>query len=156
LIDQKVNPPAFLYRIKRALNPRIVRNFQKGIGPARTVLLLTTTGRKSELPRVTPLQYEEINGAYMAASARGAQADWFQNIQANPRVQVRVKGDVFQGTAELVCDPLRIADFFETRLKRHPLMVGLLMRLEGLPLRFNRLDLERFAAGKAIAILRRI
>jgi hypothetical protein len=32
-------------------------------------------------------------------------------------------------------------------------MVGLIMRLEGFPLRYTRLDLEKFAAGKALAVL---
>ena len=81
--------PALLYRIMRKLNPRIVQNYHKGIGPSRIVLLLTTTGRKSGLPRTTPLQYEEINGAYYVGSTRGSQADWFQNIQADPYVQVQ-------------------------------------------------------------------
>ena len=38
--------------------------YSLGLGPiyGRLVLLLTTTGRKSGLPRVTPLQYEEVNG----------------------------------------------------------------------------------------------
>jgi hypothetical protein len=37
-----------------------------GFGPliGRIILLLTTMGRKSGLLRVTPLQYEEINGDY--------------------------------------------------------------------------------------------
>ena len=41
----------------------------------RMILLLTSTGRKSGLPRVTPLQYEEIDGAWYVASAKGARAE---------------------------------------------------------------------------------
>jgi deazaflavin-dependent oxidoreductase (nitroreductase family) len=151
-----MNSPALLYRIMQKLNPRIVQNYRKGIGPSRVVLLLKTTGRKSGLPRTTPLQYEEISGAFYVGSTRGSQADWFQNIQADPHVQVQVKGDLFQAVAEPVCDAQRVADFFETRLKRHPVSVGLLMRLDGLPLRFTRADLERFAASKAMAVIRRV
>ena len=49
----------------------------------RFVLLLTTIGRKSGLPRATPLQYEEVDGQYRIASARGTEADWYRNILAN-------------------------------------------------------------------------
>ena len=64
-----------------------------GLGPVigKIILLLTTTGRKSGLKRVTPLQYEEIDGKYYLGSARGMQADWVRNIQANPQVEIRVK-----------------------------------------------------------------
>lgn len=145
-----------LYRLFRKLNPRVVRNFQKGIGPTRVVMLLTTTGRKSGLPRVTPLQYEEMDGLYYLGSARGTQADWFRNIQACPQVSVQIRQHSFQGIAEPVTDPLRIADFLAYRLKRSPMFIGLVMRLEGLPLRYTRLDLERFAAQKTMVVIRSV
>ena len=106
-----------------------------GLGPliGRIVLLLTTTGRKSGLKRVTPLQYEEIDGEFYIGSARGARADWFLNIQADPQVEVRVKSRCFRGIAEPVTDPERIADFLEIRLQRHPRMIGGMLRAEGLP-----------------------
>ena len=106
-----------------------------GLGPliGRIVLLLTTTGRKSGLKRVTPLQYEEIDGEFYIGSARGARADWFLNIQADPQVEVRVKSRCFRGIAEPVTDLERIADFLEIRLQRHPRMIGGMLRAEGLP-----------------------
>ena len=106
-----------------------------GLGPliGRIVLLLTTTGRKSGLKRVTPLQYEEIDGEFYIGSARGARADWFLNIQADPQVEVRVKSRCFRGIAEPITVPERIADFLEIRLQRHPRMIGGMLRAEGLP-----------------------
>jgi len=122
-------------RILRLLKypPRLA--YALGLGPliGRFVLLLTTTGRKSCLKRVTPLQYEEIDGEFYIGSARGARADWFLNIQADPQVEVRVKSRCFQGIAEPVTDPERIADFLEIRLQRHPRMIGGMLRAEGLP-----------------------
>lgn len=148
-----------IWRLMRRMNQRMAGNYQRGFGPGRLVLLLTTTGRKSGQPRLTPLQYEHIDGAYYLGSARGAQADWFRNIQANPAVQVEIKRGKndflrFSATAEAVTDPPRVADFLGARLARHPVMIGLLMRLEGLPLRYTHADLERFAAGKALVIVR--
>lgn len=142
-----------IWRIMQRLNRRVTHNYQRGYGPTRMVMLVTTTGRKSGLPRVTPLQFEEYDGVYYLGSARGAAADWFRNIQVNSRVQVQIGERQFAGTAEAVTDAGRVADFLELRLKRHPWMIGLLMRLEGLPLRYTRQDLERFAAQKAMVMI---
>ncbi|HLE91508.1 MAG TPA: nitroreductase/quinone reductase family protein, partial [Anaerolineales bacterium] len=49
----------------------------------RIILLLTTTGRKSGKKRVTPMQYELIGCDYYVGAARGLNADWVRNIQAN-------------------------------------------------------------------------
>jgi deazaflavin-dependent oxidoreductase (nitroreductase family) len=139
----------------RGLNARMAANYRRGFGPTRLVLLLTTTGRKSGLPRVTPLQFEEVDGAYYVASARGQQADWFKNLLANPRVQVQLGERTFAAEAEPVTDPGRIADFIELRMRRRPLMIRLIMHLfDGLPLRFSRADLEALSQAKALAILR--
>ena len=134
-------PPQFLYAI--------------GLGPfyGRLVLLLTTTGRKSGLPRVTPLQYEEIDGGIVIASARGTKADWYRNIVANPKVNIRVKSSQFEGAAEPVTDPQRIADFLEYRLSKHPRMIGFIMSREGVSKNPTRVELEKHAEGKAIVII---
>ena len=68
-----------------------------GLGPlvGRIILLLTTTGRKSGLKRVTPLQYEMIGTDYYLGAARGVKADWVRNIQSNPQVEVRVGAKQF-------------------------------------------------------------
>jgi deazaflavin-dependent oxidoreductase (nitroreductase family) len=131
----------------------MVANYKRGIGPTRIVLLLTTIGRKSGLPRVTPLQYEEVEGQIYVASARGRQADWYKNILRNPNVRVQIRQREFDATAEPVTDPARIADFLELRLRRHPVMVRLIMHLfDRLPLRFTRADLEELSKEKALVI----
>jgi deazaflavin-dependent oxidoreductase (nitroreductase family) len=145
--------PGLIWRIMQRLNRRVARNYQSGLGPASVVMLLTTTGRKSGLPRITPLQYEEYGGIYYLGSARGAAADWFRNIQANSRVQVQIRQHQFAGSAEAVTEARRVADFLELRMKRHPWMIGLLMRLEGLPFRYTRQDLEHFAAKKTMVLI---
>jgi len=137
----------------RVFSGRLISLLERGKGPKRLVLLLTTTGRKSGLPRVTPLQYEEHLGILYVASARGRQADWFKNLVVNPQVHVQVGGQSVAAVAEPICDPERIADFLELRLRRHPVMIRLIMFAEGLPFRHSRADLEGFARDKAIAAL---
>jgi deazaflavin-dependent oxidoreductase (nitroreductase family) len=143
-----------IYHSMRKLNERMVGNYRRGIGPTRIVLLLTTIGRKTGKLRITPLQYEELDGIINIASARGREADWFKNIQANPQVHIQMQQREFEAIAESVTDSLRIADFLELRLKRHPVMVRLIMHLfDGLPLRFTRSDLERISRKKALVVL---
>ena len=124
-----------------------------GWGPivGKIILLLTTTGRKSGLRRITPLQYEEIGGKYYLGSARGTKSDWFRNIVANEMVEVRVKNRYFRGVAVTSTDPSRIADFLEVRLKRHPFMMGILMqKAHNLPKCPNREQLLELAKAEAL------
>lgn len=128
-----------------------------GLGPfiGRIILLLTTTGRRSGLKRVTPLQFEKIGDVYYVGAARGVKADWVRNIQACPKVKVRVGARSFQGTAEVVTDPARFADFLDIRLQRHPFMVGLILeKAHGLPRRPSREQLEELGRTEAFVILR--
>jgi len=127
-----------------------------GLGPiiGKIILLLTTTGRKSGLKRITPLQYEVIDGKYHLGSARGTKSDWYRNIEADNRVEVRVKNHHFCGVAEVVTDPARIADFLEIRLRRHPSMMSLLMqKAHGLPKHPSREQLLELAASEAMVII---
>jgi deazaflavin-dependent oxidoreductase (nitroreductase family) len=117
------------------------------------ILLLRHTGRKSGKQYATPLQYEKINGAYYIGAARGAKADWFRNIQANPQVQVSVGRRNFKALAEPVTDPEKVADFLAYRLKHHPLMIGLMMKMHKLPMKPSRQQLEELAASEAMVII---
>ena len=130
--------------------------YKLGLGPVvgKIILLLTTIGRKTGLKRVTPLQYEEINGKYYLGAARGLKADWVRNIQADPQVEVRVKSLNFQGLAEVVTDPVRIADFIEVRLQRHPFMIGMIMqKAHNLPKRPSREQLEKLAEKETLVVI---
>jgi deazaflavin-dependent oxidoreductase (nitroreductase family) len=146
------NTPKILLRLIH-WPPRIA--YALGLGPliGRLVLLLTTTGRKSGKPRVVPLQYEVIDGKIYLGSSRGVNADWVRNIQANPKVEVRVKARRFSGTAEVITDVKRNADFLEVRLQRHPRMVGAMMKGEGMSGMPGRKDLEKYAAQLALVVI---
>jgi deazaflavin-dependent oxidoreductase (nitroreductase family) len=127
-----------------------------GLGPliGRVIILLTTTGRKSGLKRVTPLQYEKIGEDYYVGAARGTKSDWVRNIQSCPQVEVCVGAKRFQGVAEVVTDSARFADFVEVRLQRHPFMVGLIMeKAHGLPRHPSHEQLEELGRTEAFVIL---
>jgi deazaflavin-dependent oxidoreductase (nitroreductase family) len=119
----------------------------------RFILLLTTTGRTSGEPRVTPLQYERIDGIRCVGSGWGKDADWLKNIRRDPRVSVQVGGDHYQANAELIENPVRVADFLQLRLTRHPLTIGLMLRAQGLPINYHRSDLEHLAKDVVVVKL---
>lgn len=66
------------------------------------VALLTTTGRKTGQPRVSPLLYlREGNRIILVASKGGAASNpmWYLNLKANPAVSVQIKDEVLNLTA---------------------------------------------------------
>ena len=67
-----------------------------------TILLLTTTGRKSGEKRTTPLIFREIDGNPVIVASKGGapeHPDWFANIESDPHVETQIKGDRFSATA---------------------------------------------------------
>ena len=145
--------PPIIWRVMRLLNTGMLSRYGPKSKVAGRVLVLTTVGRKSGQPRLTPLQYEELDGIYYVASARGDGADWYRNLMACPRVEVQVGGKHFSSTAEPMTEPDQIADFLQLRLERHPHFMGTMLRLEGLPAKYTRADLEKFAERLAIVKL---
>lgn len=66
------------------------------------VALLTTTGRKTGEPRVSPLLYlREVDRVVLIASKGGAAQHpmWYLNLKANPAVSVQIKDEVLNLTA---------------------------------------------------------
>jgi deazaflavin-dependent oxidoreductase (nitroreductase family) len=73
-----------------------------GRDPERTLLILTTTGRKSGRPFTTPLAYQRDGDRVLVfASKAGApeHPDWYLNLVANPEVTVEVLGETYQARA---------------------------------------------------------
>ncbi len=65
-------------------------------------LLLTTTGRRSGQPRTTPLIYGRDGERYLVVASRGgapAHPAWYENLAAQPEVQVQVMADRFRAHA---------------------------------------------------------
>ena len=113
-------------------------------------MLLTTTGRKTGLARVTPLQYDVIDGVYHVGAVFGLEADWVRNILADPQVEVRVKNMCFTGTAEVISEPEIVADFIQYRLDKHPRLIGLIMKLDGFKAAPTREELLEYSKNLAL------
>jgi deazaflavin-dependent oxidoreductase (nitroreductase family) len=145
--------PRFFWRFIH-IGPRIA--YALGLGPlfGRFVLLLTTYGRRSGRPRVTPLVYEQRGNAVIVASARGRSADWLRNIDANPEVRVHLGRRQFDGKAEVSTDPEQIADYLQRQIARNPRAFGAILRSEGLSSPPTRAELVRFAPNRPMVTIR--
>jgi deazaflavin-dependent oxidoreductase (nitroreductase family) len=68
-----------------------------------TILLLTTTGRKSGAKRTSALIYRDWEDSYLIVASNGADAPpaWYLNLAESPEVQVQIKGDVFTAKARV-------------------------------------------------------
>jgi deazaflavin-dependent oxidoreductase (nitroreductase family) len=67
-----------------------------------SVLLLTTTGRRSGNESTTPLIYDVYgDDVVVVASKGGAPRDpgWYRNVRVHPEVGVQIKGDRFRARA---------------------------------------------------------
>jgi proline iminopeptidase len=70
-----------------------------------TVLLLTTTGRKTGEKRTTPLIYARDGARYVIIASKGGAPDnpgWYRNIEKTPEVELQVKDEVFRARARTV------------------------------------------------------
>jgi deazaflavin-dependent oxidoreductase (nitroreductase family) len=76
---------------KCVLNPLDKLAFALRIPPPGDALL-ETTGRRTGLPRVTPVCDGLVGETFWIVAQQGRGADYVQNIEANPRV--RVKGSL--------------------------------------------------------------
>lgn len=114
---------------KRVANPLMRRN------PLQT--LLETTGRTSGQPRRTPLGGKLDGQHFWFVSEFGDKSQYVRNIQANPRVRVRVRGTWRAGTAHLLPD-----DDAHARLRELPRVNGFGVRTFGTNLLTVRVDLD--------------
>jgi deazaflavin-dependent oxidoreductase (nitroreductase family) len=69
-----------------------------------TILILFTKGRKSGQQRSHALIFREHGDSYLVVASKGgtdAPPAWFVNLQADPDVEVQIKGERFRATARV-------------------------------------------------------
>src|SRR5712692_11128715 len=74
---------------------------------SRCVLVLTTRGRKTGLPRTGAVSFMPLEDHFVVFSGWGVGSNWFRNIRANPEVMVTVGRRKMRATAQVVEDPER-------------------------------------------------
>lgn len=71
------------------------------------ILILTTTGRLTHGPRSNALIYGRHDDDYLVVASKGGAEKhpaWYLNLQAEPTVEVQVKGDRFTAKARMATD----------------------------------------------------
>lgn len=87
-----------------------------------TVLILTTTGRRSGEPRSTPLIYGRDGDNYVVVASKGGADEhpaWYVNLQNDPDVEVQVLGDRFRARARDATDAEK-PRLWESAVERWP------------------------------------
>lgn len=119
----------------------------------RLVLLLTTTGRKTGNPHTIGLQYEFIDGRYYVGAADGDRADWYRNILKDPRVEIQVGKHRYKAIAIAETNMDKIGDFLNYRLKKHPLMIRAILRMDGFKGRVEGDAIRKYAEKTKVVII---
>jgi deazaflavin-dependent oxidoreductase (nitroreductase family) len=104
--------------------------------------VIETVGRLTGLPRRTPVGGRVIDGSFWLVSDHGLRSHYVRNIQANPRVRLRIGARWYAGTAHLVPD-----DDPHARLRRLPWLNSLMVRMLGTDLLTVRVDLSDSAGS---------
>lgn len=125
------------FTTKRLVNPLVRRLLEAGLAP-RTHALLETTGRRSGEPRRVPIGNGLRGNEFWIVTEHGFASDYVKNIQANPRVRVKVGPTWHEGTAHVLPD-----DDTEARLRwlRRPVNDAL-VRAVGTEKLSVRIDLD--------------
>jgi RNA polymerase sigma-70 factor (ECF subfamily) len=85
------------------LNPQMRLGLALGLAP-RAFALLETTGRRSGRPRRTPVGNGLLGSTFWLVSEHGRGAGYVRNIEANPRVRVKIGRRWRAGTAHVLPD----------------------------------------------------
>lgn len=103
-----------------------------------TQVLLETKGRRSGLPRRTPIGGRLDGATFWLVSDHGEASDYVRNIKADSRVRVRIRGRWRAGTAVLLPD-----DDPSARLATLPRFNSSMVRALGTDLLTVRIDLDK-------------
>lgn len=93
-----------IYKLVMAAHIALYRLTRGRLG-GKSIILLTTTGKRTGQPRTKPLFHIRDGGDYIViASAGGSPKNpaWYANLSANPRVTLEDHGHTLTGTASTV------------------------------------------------------
>jgi len=124
----------------RLLNPVLKAASDRGV-PLPTLVILETVGRKSGKPRRTPVGKAMEGDTLWIVAEHGRRAGYVRNIEAHPRVRVKVGRRWRSGTAHTLPD-----DDPRERQRRMPNRSNsLFVRAMGSELLTVRVDLDPIA-----------
>ena len=134
-----VRTPVLLYRL--------------GLGGliGKHTLLLTTTGRRTGLPRVVPLDYQQEGDTLYLIAEQGTGSPWYRNLVANPEVEVQVGSRKARGVATPLADSQEKAHVLKLFARRS---ARLAERYYGIPRGASDEELLQLAPQRAVVAVR--
>lgn len=126
-------------------NPLVRALFRIGI-PVPGTSILETTGRKTGRVRHTPVTNGLDGDTFWIVAEHGRRAGYVRNIEANPRVRVRVGRRWRSGTAFFPADEDPRERLARIAKRRSALVNAGVVRLAGSDLLVIRVDLDRVPA----------
>ena len=66
---------------------------------------ITTIGRKSGKPHTKPIWFVYDQGHFYLQSGKEGKTDWYQNLQKNPQITLKIDTLTLNGTAKFITDP---------------------------------------------------
>jgi deazaflavin-dependent oxidoreductase (nitroreductase family) len=75
---------------RSVINPLLRTAWRLGLGPPGDALL-ETTGRRTGRPRLTPICDGQDGDTFWVVTQLGRRSDYVRNIEANPRVRIKVR-----------------------------------------------------------------
>lgn len=102
-----------------------ILSWRLGLGPitGKLFLLLTTTGRKTGVPRRTMMEYVKVGGRKYAPCAFGERANWYQNLIADPYVTIQTSDGTERMRAVRVTDAAELLSVIDAEMRFDPPMV---------------------------------
>jgi deazaflavin-dependent oxidoreductase (nitroreductase family) len=145
---------AFHAQLKR-YNPFIAAFYKSGLLPlfgiSRTVMLLTTRGRKSGKLRSTPIGYFRIGGIIHLFSAWGMDASWYKNLAASPdEVWIQIGMRKWPVLAEIIDNPDEIMRTLAQFINESPATAHYLFGWEPNQDQLDRCDFSQIINGVLI------
>jgi deazaflavin-dependent oxidoreductase (nitroreductase family) len=127
-LDRVLSEPEFRRNFHAKLkkyNPVIVALYKIGLllllGAARSIMILTTKGRKSGKSRQTPVGYFRVGGVLHLFSAWGKNSNWYKNLTANPDdVTIQIGRKKLPVRAQVLVDPAEIQSLLELFVTESP------------------------------------
>ena len=125
------------------VNPLVRSAVSAGVAPP-SIAILETTGRRSGEPRRTPVGNGLDGDTFWIVAEHGRRAAYVRNIEANPRVRVKVGGAWRPGTARVLDDD----DPRERQRRMGRRLNAAVVRAMGTELLSVRIDLDSAPSGR--------
>jgi deazaflavin-dependent oxidoreductase (nitroreductase family) len=115
--------------------------WRMGLGPivGKLIMVITTTGNKSKLPRHNMAEYYTLDGRKYTVCAYGEKAAWYKNIKADPRVTVQTAEGTQNMKAVRVTEDQELNRVVDLFMRRNAVLTT--RYLESLGIKSDRSDM---------------